>query len=125
MRYVVRVGPYTATPLVVDAPGLAQRLTAAMTAANLTLRPLADLSKVDKETISNWQRGIVTNVHIAKVRQVAVALGTTAEDLLDLPVPAQQTQPPPARLLPDLDRVQGLVEELAGVIADARKGAGG
>jgi hypothetical protein len=64
----------------------------------------------------------VTRVHVAKVREVAVALGTTAEDLLDMPDLRQLEAPvpPPAQLMPDIDRVEALVRELARLINEAR-----
>lgn len=123
-RYSVRIRPYTSTPVLVEAPALSQRLVAAMDAADLGTRPLAELTGVNKETISSWRTGRVTHVHVATVRRIAAPLNTTAEDLLDLPTTsAQRPDPPPPRLLPDIDRVQALVDELAGVIARAKEGA--
>jgi hypothetical protein len=94
-----------------------------MSAADLGTRSLAKLSGVDKDTISRWCTGRVTQVHVAAVRRIAAPLSTTAEDLLDLPIPGSERRPdpPPARLLPDIDHVQQLVEQLAGVIARAKQ----
>lgn len=95
-----------------------------MDAAEYGIRGLAELTGVDKETISNWRTGRVTRVQVAKVKRIAEPLGTTAEDLLDLPIPgAQRNDPPPPRLLPEINRAEALVEQLAGVIADAKRDA--
>jgi transcriptional regulator with XRE-family HTH domain len=105
------VRPYTSEPLIVSAPELATRLGAAMEAREVSLRGLATVSGVDKMTIQRWRQGHRGGVEVAAVRKVAEALGTSAEDLLDLP--GKSDRPDKAPEPPDeLDRLRELAADL-------------
>jgi len=56
---------------------------------------LSDETGINKGTISLWRKGDQASYSYAKVARVAAALGTTAEDLLDLPstMPAAEGGP--------------------------------
>jgi len=93
------------------APELPTRLAAAMDARNLSVRRLAAASGVDKMTIHRWRKGHQGGVEVAVVRKVAQALGTSAEELLDLPLSSKQPAPspkPPA----ELTRLRELASDL-------------
>jgi|GEM_PF-5238569 len=62
--------------------------------ADTSVRKLAAASGVDKTTIQRWKKGEQPRVEVAAVRKVAHSLGTTAEDLLDIPAGAAGTAPP-------------------------------
>lgn len=96
---------------------------------------LADAAKVNKETISLWRGGQQKSYRYEKVARVAARLGTTAEDLLDLPVLEKPAQRPAApRKATASPRQQKLVRRIAAlgpvieglseleeVVAEARK----
>lgn len=102
---------YSSEPLVVVAPELATRLGAAMEAREVSLRALATASGVDKMTIQRWRQGHQGGVEVAAVRKVAEALGTSAEDLLDLPGESDRPNkgPEPSE---ELDRLRELAADL-------------
>jgi transcriptional regulator with XRE-family HTH domain len=79
------MSPYTAQPLEVEAPQLAERLTEAIRARGISARQAAIDSGLNKGTVVAWRRGDQRRVQVDKVRQLAGVLGTTAEHLLDLP----------------------------------------
>lgn len=81
----VRRHAYSAVPVVVHAPLLAKRLKEQMKAKGIGVRQLAEETKVDKTTISAWQRGNQRRVRVGTVHKVAAKLDTTVEHLLDLP----------------------------------------
>jgi transcriptional regulator with XRE-family HTH domain len=107
----------------VTAPLFAERLAAGMTSVGLTVRKLADKSGVDKGTIAEWRQGGDRAVSVAAVRKVAAVMGTSAEYLLDLPLSADSRSPPAPRvsMAPVLDRVEQLLDELAVLVAAARR----
>lgn len=78
------MGTYSAEPILVRAPKLAERLEAAMREASLSAREVAKRSGVDKATISRWCNDD-RPVELERVRLVAGVLDTSAEFLLDLP----------------------------------------
>ena len=92
---VVRVYRYTGIALVVESPGLSDRLVKRMESVGIGVRALAKRSGVNKGTISAWHSGAQTSVRVATAVKVAAALGTSVEDLLDLP-PADEEEPPDA-----------------------------
>jgi transcriptional regulator with XRE-family HTH domain len=95
----VWVSPY-ATPVEVEAPSLAGRLSARMAETDFGVRSLAEASGVDKGTISLWKRGLQTRVQLEAAAKVATVLETTVEDLLELPPPPGPPGPPVQPPLP-------------------------
>ena len=114
--------PYTSQPLLVSAPQFPERLAACIDDIGKDLRTLAKESGVNKNTISDWRNGDGHAVSVPRVQKLAAVLGTTAEYLLDMPDlrRLKAPVPPPAQLMPDIDRVEDLVRELAGLINEAR-----
>ncbi len=111
--------PYSARPTQVIAPRLGELLTKAMADADIRIRPLAELSGVDKNTIVAWRRpGGGKAVNVAAVERVAAVLGTTAEHLLDLPSSqkAEGARSAPAEWREILDRVEDFVQEVSTLI---------
>jgi len=108
----------------VVAPLFGERLASTMKSAGFTVRKLAKKSGVDKGTITEWRRGGDRAVSVDAVRKVASAMATSAEELLDLPAVVDSQRPvavkaPP--LMPVIDRVEQLREELTTWVADARR----
>jgi transcriptional regulator with XRE-family HTH domain len=120
------VAPYTSTTLSVVAPLFAERLADSMATAKVSVRDLAEQSGVDKDTINQWRHGRRKAVTVELVRQLAPLLNTTAERLLDMPEPDGDApeQPPSPAAMPDLERAEQLVVELARLLAAARKPVG-
>jgi transcriptional regulator with XRE-family HTH domain len=114
--------PYTARPMEVAAPLFRERLVKAM--AGITIRDLATRSGVNPDTINSWRKGAERPVTVDLVRKVAAVLGTTAEQLLDLPddpqpTPANQTRP--QGLLPAIDRAEVLLKQATAALEEARR----
>jgi transcriptional regulator with XRE-family HTH domain len=122
----------------VIAPQLAERLSAAIRNSKYSAREVADLSGVDKGTISEWTRAderVDRGVQVERVERVARVLGTSAEQLLDLPEPADaqanaptpiESRAPPVRTAVAISvsnekvrRMQELIVELAALAQDA------
>lgn len=96
---------------------------------------LAQAAEVNKETISLWRGGKQGGYTYEKVVRVAAILGTTAEDLLDLPAAqsASPDAPPPSkprasppqeelvRRIAKLGPVIDSLSQLEEVITEARK----
>ncbi len=95
----------------VTAPELPARLAAAMEAGNVSVRRLAVASGVDKMTIQRWRKGRQGGVEVAAVRKVAEELGTSAEELLDLPASSEGPPRPPEPPV-ELDRLRELAADL-------------
>lgn len=106
-----------------------------MDAAGLGTLELADAAEINKETISLWRGGAQKSYTYEKVARAAVSLGTTAEDLLDLPASGQSASEPPAtpkaganvhqqalvRRIAKLGPIIEGLSELEEVVAEARK----
>ena len=96
---------------------------------------LADAAGVNKETISLWRGGQQKSYSYEKVTRVAARLGTTAEDLLDLPALKKTARPSGApqsavtsprqqelvRRIAELGPIIEGLSELGEVVAEARK----
>ncbi len=67
---------------------LGERLRIARAARGLTLQALEQLADVPKQTISDIERGRITDPGVCKVARLARALGVALDELCDLEVPA-------------------------------------
>lgn len=93
---------------------------------------LAEASEVNKETISLWRKGEQKRYTVEKVGQVARELGTTAEELLELPQPspeearvaAETAEAPKTDLLRRIAALAPVIDQLPKLeelVAEARK----
>jgi hypothetical protein len=96
---------------------------------------LASAAIVNKETISLWRGGRQKSYSYEKVARAAAHLGTTAEELLDLPAPVEKYDraAPSAADLPQQHLVERIAKlgpiiesltELEELVAEARKLSG-
>jgi transcriptional regulator with XRE-family HTH domain len=104
-----------------------------MKAQDIGTVKLAEASGVNKETISLWRKGRQQRYTVATVAQVATQLGTTAEELLELPLlpseersrsEAEAAEAPKGELIRRIAALAPVIDqlsELEELVAEAKK----